>query len=233
MGIKKSITNALGLGGGLAVGQKLIDRIVDKGVDKGVNVATERLKSDDEWRDEMYGHWLYTEGKSTSEKRRQGATGLIHQHKIRDALKDGSETYMMHTLGYFWEHMADMPQLRAYVFYEKLGHMNDEDFETALSAMHDDKIKQWFHKVIRVGQNAYKMSEEWAIGLFNRALDALVEGDHETTREKLKALHARIENSVPEPDKFAGAANAVDSATASVVRKGNTAAERWLRQRGA
>ncbi|MEX0877744.1 MAG: hypothetical protein WDZ40_02660 [Candidatus Spechtbacterales bacterium] len=200
----------------------MLEALADKGAKIGAEAAEEALKKDEEWRDEMYGHWVHTSiDPKVSSKKREGAKILIERHRqasestVKGA--DAKETLMMHSLGKAWHHLNGTKQIRDNFFYLGLGHMEDDAFAAALDALHDDKIQQWIGKIGRVIEGAYGKAEGWAVKLFNRVLDALTGAeDLGTVSDKLAVIFS---DAVQASDILGGTALAATNKGLGLIEK--------------
>lgn len=200
---------------------------------KGIETAQDRAKKGEEYRHELAA-WINKDLRDADlnaaknllrrwSAREQNQKRTYYVGRSKPEYEPGSESFMIHVLGKVFEHLdpeneseenREREEEARLELFKFMGNMEDKEFDSFLVVLHNDTFEQWvvkaWHYVSKFGQEGYRIAKKVA-----------------------KALQVKMENAIPEPDQVKNAVNAVDSVVATGVRKVNSMADSWLKQRGA
>lgn len=151
----------LGVGGVVAIFHGTLESIIQHLTD---HLGKKLEKSFQEYRTEMWSFVLtelYAEDEKASkvlqrrQARRQGCDPRTYADK--DPYLPGDEDFMMNMLGSAYMFLSENKELASRMsLFQALGRMSDQQFDKTLEAFHNDKVKQFFARISRVGKEAIK-----------------------------------------------------------------------------
>lgn len=183
-----------------------------------------RVKKSEEYRDELLA-FIGTELPKHGEDAEKASENLLLWHtkrcknrstgkygRIGSSLKryqPGDEDFFVNALGSLYESLSDEHEheLRIETF-EWLGSLEEPDFNNKLEFLHNDVLRQWFLRAVRLLNMMGAELKKW--------LSFVV--------EKMQSMLSYVEEKIPEPDSVEQFVRNMDTTTTNGLRRFNA----WL-----